>query len=259
MNDLVRHESAGDITTVTLDSPASRNALSTAVLTRLRAALASALDDPGCRVVVLTGADPAFCAGADLKESRTSPAAAPELFPEILQLIWDSRKPVICRVNGSARAGGIGLIAACDIAIASQSATFAFSEVRIGATPAIIAVPCLRRMSPRAAAEYFLTGEAFDALRAVEIGLLTSAVPKIQLDEEVARYADLLLRGAPGALAVTKEVLREAGSMPVAAELARMAEISAARFASAECQQGMAAFAEKREPGWVVRRPREHS
>jgi methylglutaconyl-CoA hydratase len=257
MNDLVRQEQAGEVTTLTLDSPATRNALSGALLAELRAGLAGALHDPGCRVVVLTGADPAFCAGADLKESRTSPAAAPELFPEILQLIWDSPKPVICRVNGSARAGGIGLVAACDIAVASQSATFAFSEVRIGATPAIIAVPCLRRMSARAAAEYFLTGETFDALRAVETGLLTSAVPKIQLDEEVARYIDLLLRGAPGALAATKEVLREAGSLPVASGLARMAELSAARFASEECQQGMAAFAEKREPIWAARRAGE--
>ena len=170
MSDLVRYESAGEVTTVTLDSPARRNALSSALLAQLREALAAALSDPGCRVVVLTGSDPAFCSGADLKESRTSPGAAPGLFPQILQLIWDSHKPVICRVNGSARAGGIGLVAACDIAVASQSATFAFSEVRIGATPAIIAVPCLRRMEPRAAAEYFLTGEAFDAQRATEIG-----------------------------------------------------------------------------------------
>jgi methylglutaconyl-CoA hydratase len=253
MSDLVRCEPAGEVTTITLDSPGRRNALSSALLAQLREALASALGDPGCRVVVLTGADPAFCSGADLQESRTSPSAAPELFPQILQLIWDSHKPIICRVNGSARAGGIGLIAACDIAVASQSATFAFSEVRIGATPAIIAVPCLRRMSPRAAAEYFLTGEPFDAQRAVEVGLITGAVPKIQLDEEIARYADSLLRGAPGAQAVTKTVLREANSMPVATELARMAEISAARFASEEAREGMAAFAEKRQPSWAAR------
>lgn len=250
--DLVRCEPAGEVTTVTLDSPARRNALSSALLGQLREALAGALGDPGCRVVVLTGAGPAFCSGADLKESRTSPRAAPELFPQILQLIWDSHKPVICRVNGSARAGGIGLVAACDIAVAPQSATFAFSEVRIGATPAIIAVPCLRRMEPRAAAEYFLTGETFGAQRAAEIGLLTCAVPKIQLDEEIARYVGLLLQGAPGALAATKRVLREAGSLPVATGLARMAELSAARFASQECQDGLAAFAEKRDPSWAV-------
>jgi methylglutaconyl-CoA hydratase len=255
MTDLVGCESAGEIATVTLNSPASRNALSSALLTQLHEALTGALGDPGCRVVVLTGADPVFCAGADLKETRTDPAAAPRLFPQVLQLIWDSHKPVVCRVNGSARAGGIGLIAACDIAVAPEAATFAFSEVRIGATPAVIAAPCLRRMEPRAAAEYFLTGETFDAQRAAEIGLLTRAVPGPRLDEEVARYADMLLRGAPGALAATKRVLREAGALPLATGLARMAELSAARFASPEAQEGMAAFADKREPTWAVRRP----
>jgi methylglutaconyl-CoA hydratase len=253
MNEFVRTDQAAGIATITLDSPASRNALSSGLLTELQAALAGALSDPGVRVIVLTGAGPAFCSGADLKESRTSPSAAPELFPEILQLIWDGPKPVVCRVNGSARAGGIGLIAACDIAIAAESATFAFSEVRIGVTPAIIAVTCLRRMEPRAAAEYFLTGEAFGAPRAAEIGLLTRAVPETELDEQAGRYAGLLLRGAPGALAATKTVLREAGTLPVAEGLARMAGLSADRFASAEGQEGMAAFAERRDPSWAVR------
>ncbi len=253
MNDLVRTERSGEVATITLDSPANRNALSSGLLTELRESLARALGDAGVRVIVLTGAGPAFCSGADLKESRTSPAAAPELFPKILQLIWDAPKPVVCRVNGSARAGGIGLIAACDIALAAQSATFAFSEVRIGATPAIIAVTCLRRMEPRAAAEYFLTGEAFSAQRAAEIGLLTRAVPETELDEQVGRYASLLLRGAPGALEATKTVLREAGTLPVADGLARMAELSADRFASREAREGMAAFAEKRDPSWTVR------
>ncbi len=253
MSGLVRSDRAGAVATITLDSPANRNALSSRLLIELHAALASALSDTVVRVIVLTGAGPAFCSGADLKESRTSPAAAPELFPNVLQLIWDSPKPVVCRVNGSARAGGIGLIAACDIAVAAQPATFAFSEVRIGATPAIIAVTCLRRMEPRAAAEYFLTGEAFDARRAMEIGLLTRAVPETELDEQTSRYADLLLRGAPGALGVTKTVLHEAGTLPVADGLARMAKLSAERFASAEAQEGMAAFAEKRDPAWAVR------
>jgi methylglutaconyl-CoA hydratase len=253
MTDLVRSERAGALATVTLDSPANRNALSSQVLTELDAALAGALADTSVRVIVLTGAGPAFCSGADLKETRAGRAAAPELYPNILQLIWDSPKPVVCRVNGSARAGGIGLIAASDIAVAAHSATFAFTEVRIGATPAMIAVPCLRRMEPRAAAEYFLTGEAFGAQRAAEIGLLTRAVPEADLDEQTSRYTDLLLRGAPGALAVTKTVLHEAGTLPVADGLARMAEVSAARFASAEAQEGMAAFADKRTPSWSPR------
>jgi methylglutaconyl-CoA hydratase len=254
MNDKVRSTTEDQIAVITLDSPANRNALSGALLTQLHAALTAALADTGTRVIVLTGAGPAFCAGADLKEARGAPAAAPALFPQILELIWESPKPVVCRVNGSARAGGIGLIAACDIAIAPLPATFAFSEVRIGAAPAIIAVPCLRRMPSRAAAEYFLTGEAFGAERAREIGLLTLAVPEADLDAQTGRYAGMLLRAAPGALAATKGILRDVPALSVADGLASMAELSARRFASAEAREGMAAFAAKREPSWVSRR-----
>jgi methylglutaconyl-CoA hydratase len=253
MTGLVRRERADEVATITLDSPANRNALSSGLLTELHETLAGALADPAVRVIVLTGAGPVFCAGADLKESRQRPAAAPTLFPQILQLIWDSDKPVVCRVNGSARAGGIGLIAACDIAIAPRSATFAFTEVRIGAAAAIIAVTCLRRMPPRAGYEYLLTGETFDADRAVQIGLLNHATAEADLDAETGRYVSMLRRGAPGAIAATKALLREVPALPVAEGLARMAELSASRFASPEAQEGMAAFAEKREPSWITR------
>lgn len=251
MTDLVRSQTDTGFTTVTLDSPANRNALSSALLMQLRAALGGALDAAACRVIVLTGAGPVFCAGADLKESRSGKSAAPELFPDILRLIWESPKPVICRVNGSARAGGIGLIAAADIAIAAVPATFAFTEVRIGVVPAIISVPCLRRMPPRAAAEYFLTGEIFGAERAAEIGLLTRAVGETELDAEVQRYARMLLAGAPGALASAKGVLRDVPALPFADGLAWTAELSASGFASAEAREGMTAFAEKRPPSWA--------
>jgi len=251
VTELVRSAVDAQIATITLDSPANRNALSGALLTQLDAAITVAITDAGARVIVLTGAGPAFCSGADLKEAAGSPGAAPALFPRILELIFASPKPVICRVNGSARAGGIGLIAACDIAIATMAATFAFTEVRIGAVPAIIAVPCLRRMPSRAAAEYFLTGEAFGAERAREIGLLTRAVPESELDAGTERYARMLLRGAPGALAATRGILRDVGALPMADALARMAELSAGRFASDEAREGMAAFAARREPSWV--------
>ncbi|HEY7144124.1 MAG TPA: enoyl-CoA hydratase-related protein [Streptosporangiaceae bacterium] len=250
---LVRSQSAGPVTTITLDSPANRNALSAALLEQLQGALSLALADPAARVIVLTGTGPVFCAGADLKESRQRPAAAPALYPQILRSLWDSGKPVICRVNGSARAGGIGLIAACDLAVAPLSATFGFSEVRIGAAPAIIAVTCLRRMPPRAAAEYFLTGETFGADRAAQVGLLTAAVADADLDARTERYTGLLLRGAPGAIAATKAILRDVPGLPVADGLAVMAELSAERFASAEAREGMAAFAAKRDPDWVIR------
>ncbi len=250
--DLVRTQTVSSVRTITLDSPRNANALSTRLLTQLSAALDGAMADADVRVVVLTGAGRVFCAGADLTETRASPTAAAPLMAGVISKLWDSTKPVICRVNGAARAGGIGLIAACDIAVAAEQATFAFSEVRIGVVPAVISVPCLRRMPSRAAAEYFLTGEVFHALRAVDFGLLTRAVAAEDLDTETGRYAGLLLRAAPGALAGTKDVLRDVLADNVAQGLAKMGELSARYFASAEAREGMTAFAEKRDPSWVV-------
>ncbi|MFF3669249.1 enoyl-CoA hydratase-related protein [Microtetraspora malaysiensis] len=261
MTTLVRSETAGGVRTLTLDSPSNRNALSVRLLGELRESLDGALADPDVRVIVLTGAGPVFCSGADLKEQRAQregePGAAPVTgaFPEILSLIWDSPKPVICRLNGTARAGGLGLVTACDFAFAPLSATFAFSEVRLGVAPAMIAVTCLRRMEPRAAAEYFLTGEAFSAARAAEVGLLTRAVPEDELDATVARYADMLLRGGPEALAITKRLVREVPAMPVDEGLRRMAELSAERFTSKEGQEGIRAFMEKRPAAWIPPAP----
>ena len=248
---LVLAEVAGPVATVTLNSPGSANALSTRLLTELRAALDGAMADPAVRVIVLTGAGKVFCAGADLKEAPGNPGGATGLMAGVIGALWDGPKPVVCRVNGAARAGGIGLVAACDIAVAAQRATFAFSEVRIGVVPAVISVPCLRRMPPRAAAEYFLTGEVFGAGRAAEVGLLTRAVPDGELDGEVARYVGMLLRGGPGALAGTKDVLRGVPAETVADGLGRMAELSGRYFASDEAREGMTAFAQRREPHWA--------
>jgi methylglutaconyl-CoA hydratase len=252
---LVRADDSGGVRTITLDSPRNANALSTALLAQLRAALEVAMSDPGVRVVLLTGAGKVFCAGADLKEARTNPAGAPGLMTGVIELLWDSSKPVICRVNGAARAGGIGLVAACDIAVATENASFAFTEVRIGVVPAVISVPCLRRIPSRAAAEYFLTGEVFDARRAVEIGLLTRAVAAGDLDAEVVRYAGMLLRGAPGALAGTRGVLRDVPAEAFADGLRMMAQLSGKYFGSDEAREGMAAFAAKRDPAWVAPPP----
>jgi len=252
---LVRTGTAGGIATITLDSPHNANALSTSLLTQLRTALSQAIGDDDVRVIVLTGAGKVFCAGADLKEARANPAGATSPMADVVGLLWESPKPVICRVNGAARAGGIGLVAASDIAVAADGATFAFSEVRIGVVPAVISVPCLRRMPSRAAAEYFLTGETFGAARAAEIGLLTSVVRAERLDAEVARYAGLLLRGAPAALAGAKAVMRDVPADSFAGQLGRMAELSGKFFGSDEAKEGMAAFAAKRDPAWVLPGP----
>jgi methylglutaconyl-CoA hydratase len=249
---LVRTALVEGTLTITLDSPHNANALSATLLRQLGAALESATADSAVRVVVLTGTGRVFCAGADLREARANPTAAAPLMSGVVQALWDSPKPVIARVNGAARAGGLGLIAACDIAIAGDEASFAFSEVRIGVVPAVISVPCLRRMPSRAAAEYFLTGEVFPAGRAVEIGLLTRSVAVEDLDQEVGRYADMLRRGAPNALAATKDILREGMTDSFSDDLASMSELSAEFFASDEAREGMAAFAAKRDPSWVT-------
>ena len=241
----------GPAAVVTLDSPHNRNALSRMLVEQLHAALRTVLDDDGVRVVVLTGAGPVFCSGADLKEQRAGGAPGAVGLPEVLTLIIESPKPVVARVNGAARAGGLGLIAACDLTVGLAGATFGFSEVRIGVAPAVIAVPCLRRMDPRAARELFLTGETFDGVRAREAGLLDRAVGDGELDAAVDAFLAQLGQGAPQALAVTKKLLRDVPGPDLEEDFRRMAAVSAERFGSAEAREGIAALLEKRRPAWA--------
>jgi len=254
-DELVHRDVADGVATITLDSPRNRNALSAQVRRELRDHLDAALADPAVRVIVLTHTGPVFCAGMDLTESRGATAGAQGVheLPGILRAIWTSPVPVVARLAGPARAGGVGLLAACDLAVAADTATFAFTEVRIGVVPATIAVTVLPRMSAQAAHELFLTGETFDAARAAAAGLLTAAVPPDRLDAEVARYVDMLRRGAPGALAATKALLHRPPGADLDVAFAEMLELSARHFASAEGQEGMAAFAEKRPPSWAPR------
>jgi methylglutaconyl-CoA hydratase len=249
MEPLIRHDTGGGIATITLDSPRNRNALSRRLVAELHAALTAALADDAVRVIVLTGAGTVFCAGLDLKEQ--SAGEPPPDLPGLLGLVWDSPKPVVARLNGTARAGGLGLVAACDIAIAPDTATFAFTEVRLGVAPALISVTCLRRIDPRAVAEYFLTGEVFDAGRAERIGLLNRAVPADELDATVAHYTGMLLRGAPEALAVAKRLPRTVPGMSVEEGFERMGALSATLFASDEAREGIAAYLEKRDARWL--------
>jgi methylglutaconyl-CoA hydratase len=205
-------------------------------------------------VIVLTHAGPAFCSGMDLKENRDPDVArrAAQEFPGLLRRLWTSPTPVLARLRGPARAGGLGLVAACDLVVAADDVTFAFTEVRIGAVPAMISVPVLARMSAAAAAELFLTGESFDAARAARAGLINSAVPADELDAEVARYVGMLRLGAPGALAGTKKLLHRERTGSFDGELAAMAEVSARYFTSDEAREGIRAFVEKRPPSWVA-------
>jgi methylglutaconyl-CoA hydratase len=249
---LVRREVAGRVATLTLDSPGNRNALSAALIDELVAALAAVADDPDVRVVVLSHTGPAFCSGADLKEtaaafaSGTVPAAR---LGDALAAVWECPKPVVARVGGAARAGGLGLVAAADIAVCARSATFAFAEVRIGVVPAVISATVLPRLTARAAGELFLTGDVFDGARAERAGLVTDAVPDEDLDARVAAYTASLLRAAPGALAATKALAQ--GGRDLRAELARLTELSVGFFTSAEGREGVQAFLDKRPPAWT--------
>lgn len=251
---LVRVERRAGVEVITLDSPHNRNALSRALLHQLHAALARAIQDPAVRVAVLTGAGPVFCSGADLKEQRAGGEPPIVGLPDILTLLVQGPLPVVARVNGAARAGGLGLLAACDLAVGLTGATFAFSEVRLGVAPAIISVPCLRRMPRQAARELFLTGEPFDGARARAIGLLDRAVEPSELDATVDGLVGQLVRGGPDALAATKALLAELPG-DLAGDLRRMEQLSAERFASAEAREGIAALLDRRAPGWVPGAP----
>ncbi|MGN9842366.1 enoyl-CoA hydratase-related protein [Nonomuraea sp. H19] len=253
MTSLVHKELAEGIATITLDSPHNRNALSVRLLADLEDRLTWALAEPDARVIVLTATGTVFCSGADLKEQRAAGAPVTGALPEIFTLLWESPKPVICRLNGTARAGGLGLVACSDFAVAPLTASFAFTEVRLGVVPAMISVPVLRRLDSRAAAEYFLTGEVFDAARAAEIGLLSRAVPEEELDATVAHYAEMLVKGGPEALAITKRLIRDVPGLSFEEGLRQMTELSAERFTSEEGQEGIAAFWEKRPPKWASR------
>ncbi len=255
--ELVHLSCADGVATITLDSPANRNALSAPLRAQLQAYLSITATDDAVRVVVLQHTGPVFCAGMDLTEARAGGTNTKGIseFPAILQSILAHPKPVIAKLAGPARAGGVGLVAACDLAVAADTVTFAFTEVRIGVVPAVISVTVLPRISPRAAQELFLTGEVFTAERAAQIGLLTAAVDPAALDREVQRYVMALTQGAPAALARTKALLAESAGQDLSARFAAMLELSAAFFASPDAQEGMAAFTEKRQPSWVPVRP----
>jgi methylglutaconyl-CoA hydratase len=253
--ELVHLEVAGGVATVTLDFPPNRNALSRALMAGLEDALHAAITDDRVRLIVLTGAGPVFCSGADLKErggvGEQGRRGGPGGLVTVLKQIWYSPKPVIARINGPARAGGLGLIAACDITVSVDSATFAFSEVRIGVIPAIISVVTLPKLGPTKGMELFLTGATFDAAEAVRLGLLNAAVPSDELDVCVAGYASAILQGAPGALAGCKRLVREVPGMAIDAAFELTAALSAEFFTSADAREGMTAFAEKRPPRWA--------
>jgi methylglutaconyl-CoA hydratase len=253
MPELVRSTVSGGVATITLDSPGNRNALSRALRAELRHAIDAAVAEPRVRVLVLAHEGPTFSSGMDLKEEATADPGREGVreLPAILQRIARSPKPVVARLAGPARAGGIGLIAAADIVVAVDTATFAFTEVRVGVIPAVISLPVLRRMQPAAARRLLLTGEQFDAADAAQFGLVDFVVPAVDLVSRVAEVCAELLAGGPRALAGTKRLLA-AGTEDADDRYAELLELSARQFGSAEAREGAAAFREKRSPVWPL-------
>lgn len=253
-NALVRVDVVRGVARVTLDSPENRNALSVRLVEDLHTALDRALQ-PDVRVVVLDHVPPAFCAGADLRErtsagpDRAASAAGPNRMSQAMARLRDADQPTIAAVKGPARAGGVGLMASCDLVVVQPTADFAFTEVRIGVAPAIISVPILRRVSWSAIAAPFLTGERFDAQEARRIGLVTHVADDV--DAEVTRLCEGVLKGGPLAVAATKRLLHRGSADRFEEALAEMSILSDGLFASDEGQEGMRSFLEKRSPRWV--------
>jgi methylglutaconyl-CoA hydratase len=244
----VHVEHQGPRRTLTLDSPHNRNALSTRLLDELADGLLAAVADSSVRLVVLTATGSVFCSGADLSERGT---ATRSRMPEILDTIRRAPVPVIARVNGHARAGGLGLIASSDLAAAPADSTFAFSEVRVGVAPAMIMVPALRVADRRFLARTMLSGEPFGAAEAAQAGLLTAVVDdEGALDEWVERAATSILKSAPGAVSATKALLADLPDASWPEGLATAQARSAELFAGAEAAEGMEAFLHKRAPSW---------
>jgi methylglutaconyl-CoA hydratase len=251
MASLVPTATADGVAVLELASPANRNALSRALRSDLAAALATVAADTAVRAVVLSHAGPAFSAGADLKEvGEPDPADVPSLGDLIIAL-RSCPKPVVAALDGPARAGGLGLVAACDLAIAADHITFAFTEVRLGVVPAVISAVVLPLLTQRWASDLLLTGRVFTSAEAVEAGLLTRCVSG-SAREEALRVADELALGGPGAMAGTKALLRATTDTDsLRRQLDELTRLSETYFASEEGREGVRAFAERRRPAWV--------
>ncbi|ANS66002.1 enoyl-CoA hydratase [Streptomyces lincolnensis] len=242
---LIGRARARGVETLTLDSPHNRNALSSALVGELADALDNCGKDDDVRAVVLTHTGTTFSAGADLRDPPR-----PEALVALLRQIVETNRPVLARVTGHVRAGGLGLLAACDMAFASTASTFAFTEVHIGVAPAVISLPLLPRTDPRALARYYLTGERLDATEATRIGLLTAAGDDV--DTVLAPALDGLRRAAPQALAETKRLLTVRVLEAFDRDAADLTALSARLFASAQAREGMTAFLERRDPPWAL-------
>ncbi|WGS52821.1 enoyl-CoA hydratase/isomerase family protein [Paraburkholderia sp. D15] len=251
-------EIAGRIATVTLNRPDVRNAFNETMIAELTAAFASLNTRDDVRAVVLAANGKAFCAGADLNWMKKMAAYSDDenradamRLAGMLSAIYRCTKPVIARVNGDAYAGGMGLIAACDIVVAVESARFCLSEARLGLIPATIAPYVIRALGEQASRRYFTTAEQFDCATALRLGLVSEAVGAEQLDGAVRQIADALCANGPQAVRACKQLVQDVAGRELDDALI---EDTAARIArtraGAEGREGVASFLEKRTPSW---------
>lgn len=258
MTDLVSYRREGRTATLTLNRPEKRNALNGALVAALKEALAQAAEDPDVRVVVLTGAGDVFSAGADLAALEALQQATPmenradsEALAELFERVYLHPKPIIAKVNGHAIAGGCGLAAVCDFALAAESARLGFTEVRIGFVPAIVAVFMTRKLAETAVRDLLLRGRLVSAEEAAALGLLHRAVPADQLDAEVSSLAqELATETSVSALTLTKRLLADVRGMGLQEALAHAVQANAFARSTADCQAGIRAFLAKEPPPW---------
>lgn len=237
---------------ITLNRPEKRNALSPTLIAETYEHILVANEDDAARCVVITGTAPAFCAGADLKAKPGNETGGREVpYPQLLTQIQDNPKPVIVAVNGAAFAGGLGIVGVADISVTADNVAFSFSEVRIGVIPAMIAVVCLPKIGSHHGMKLFLTGERFSAQQAVDMGFIHRAVPGDELEAAVQEEIDMIRLGGPIAIAEAKKLVRRVPLLSREDGFTETEPWSKGLFASAEGQEGMASFREKRKPNWI--------
>jgi len=254
----IQLESEGPIARIWLNRPEVRNAFNSVMIRELGAAIEAVAKSDSLRVLVLSGRGDSFCAGADLNWMREVVRFSFEQnleeslqLAELLHRLFTLPKPTIARVNGPAIGGGVGLVAACDIVVASEAARFGLSEVKLGLVPAVISPYVLRRIGVSRTREYFLTGERFEARRALEIELANAVAAPQALDEKVREIIERLLSSGPVASARCKELIARVSGLSLEEAKPYTARMIAELRVSEEGQEGMAAFLEKRKARWV--------
>ncbi len=258
MNHL-QQSTQGHLATVTLNRPEVRNAFNDEVIGELTAVFRQLGTDPSVRCIVLAANGPSFCAGADLnwmkrmagytREQNVADAGA---LAEMLRTLYACPKPTIARIQGDVYAGGMGLAAACDIAITADTAHFCLSETRLGLIPATISPYVMRAMGERAAHRYFLTAERFDAAEALRIGFVHEVVAASALHERVDVIAQALVNAGPEAVKASKRLVQDVGSRAITPELIQATVDGIADIrASAEGREGIQSFLNKRKPAWL--------